>query len=179
MGPTTGRPCGCAVRIHSCYRASKPGVFVMYYCFPHRHDHHLPFTRIKLILAISSMVLTILCCTAGVCSQRWVKSAHDMCIYFSRTPTQCCFPLHAAVCSQRALTQSQTLAHLLVRTGKDENRNAWTTLTWAASVTTTTVLELDPVHGVLHPLLDDSPWEDGLQVALDAGGARLFIVQSS
>jgi hypothetical protein len=108
MGPTTGRPCGCAVRIHSCYRASKPGVFVMYYCFPHRHDHHLPFTRIKLILAIPSKVLTILCCTAGVCSQRWVKSADDMCIHFFAHTNAMLFP--SSRCSVQ-LTRTDTIAH--------------------------------------------------------------------
>ena len=61
---------------------------------------------------------------------------------------------------------------------QDENRNVWTTLRWAAGVSNGTVLELDSVQGVLRPLLDDSPWDTGLQIALDAGGARLFVLKS-
>jgi hypothetical protein len=48
---------------------------------------------------------------------------------------------------------------------------------WADFINGSSVLELDPVHGVLAPFRDDSPWHAGTQVALDAGGARLFLLQ--
>lgn len=67
--------------------------------------------------------------------------------------------------------------HAVVLQNQDENRNVWSTVQWASSVDNTTILELDPVQGVLRPLLDDSPWDPGLQVAIDAGGARLFVLQ--
>lgn len=60
---------------------------------------------------------------------------------------------------------------------QDENNNVWTTVEWLPSVNGTTVLELGPVDGKLKPVLDDSPWLPGLQLALDAGGARLLVVE--
>ena len=39
------------------------------------------------------------------------------------------------------------------------------------------MLELDPADGRLKPLLDDSPWLPGLQLAIDAGGARVFVLE--
>ena len=62
-------------------------------------------------------------------------------------------------------------------TNHDENRNVWSTVAWADFINGSSVLELDPVHGVLAPFRDDSPWQAGTQVALDAGGARLFVLQ--
>eukprot|EP01050_Picozoa_sp_SAG11_P048569 SAG11_NODE_26053_length_350_cov_1.075697_1_plen_116_part_11 len=53
-------------------------------------------------------------------------------------------------------------------------------LTWLggqAQVNASNVLELDPLDGRLKPLLDDSPWLPGLQLAIDAGGARVLALQ--
>ena len=47
----------------------------------------------------------------------------------------------------------------------------------ASQVNASTVLELDPLDGRLKPLLDDSPWLPGLQLAIDAGGARVFALE--
>ena len=41
-----------------------------------------------------------------------------------------------------------------------------------------TVLELDATQGELRPLLDDSPYEPGLQLEVDAGGARVLVVKT-
>jgi hypothetical protein len=79
---------------------------------------------------------------------------------------------------------------------QDENRNVWwvkpsprstdkkyplnwqktprsdrfrrSTVGWSSFVNASSILELDPVHGVLRPFLDDSPWETGEQIAIDA-----------
>jgi hypothetical protein len=77
--------------------------------------------------------------------------------------------------SRLAVPQGYT--HALLLQNQDENQNVWSTLQWASSVGAS-VLELDPVDGKLHELLDDSPWEPGLQIAIDAGGARLFLLQT-
>ena len=60
---------------------------------------------------------------------------------------------------------------------QDENNNVWTTVEWLPSVNGSAVLELGPVDGKLKPVLDDSPWLPGLQLAVDAGGARLLVVE--
>ena len=70
-----------------------------------------------------------------------------------------------------------THAIAILLTNHDENRNVWSTVVWADFINGSSVLELDPVHGVLAPFRDDSPWQAGTQVALDAGSARLFLLQ--
>eukprot|EP01050_Picozoa_sp_SAG11_P009133 SAG11_NODE_840_length_6909_cov_27.081057_7_plen_106_part_00 len=53
------------------------------------------------------------------------------------------------------------------------------TVQWSSLVVNgSVVLELDPVQGRLQPFLDDSPWHAGTQVELDAGGARLLLLQT-
>ena len=46
-------------------------------------------------------------------------------------------------------------------------------------VANASVLALDPVQGVLRPFLDDSPWSEGVQIQIDAGGARVLVVERS
>lgn len=75
------------------------------------------------------------------------------------------------------LTAPPTHALAVLITNHDENRNAWSTVTWSDFINSSSVLELDPVHGVLAAFRDDSPWQAGTQVALDAGGARLFVLE--
>ena len=75
------------------------------------------------------------------------------------------------------LSAPTTHAIAVLLNNHDENRNVWSTVVWADFINSTSVLELDPVHGVLAPFRDDSPWEAGVQVALDAGSARLFLLQ--
>jgi hypothetical protein len=75
-----------------------------------------------------------------------------------------------------AVPPTHSLALLL--NNQDENRNAWSTVSWSSFVNTSSILELDPVQGVLRPFLDDSPWETGEQVSIDAGGARLLVLQT-
>ena len=56
---------------------------------------------------------------------------------------------------------------------------ARSTVEWSSLVVNgSVVLELDPVQGTLQPFLDDSPWHAGTQVQLDAGGARLLLLQT-
>ena len=71
-----------------------------------------------------------------------------------------------------------THSRALLIQNQDENRNVWSTVVWAAFVNASSILELDPVHGTLRPFLDDSPWEKGTQIAIDAGGARLLVIQT-
>jgi hypothetical protein len=75
------------------------------------------------------------------------------------------------------LTAPPTHALAILLTNHDENRNVWSTVVWADFINSSSVLELDPVHGVFEPFRDDSPWQAGTQVALDAGSARLFVLQ--
>jgi hypothetical protein len=75
------------------------------------------------------------------------------------------------------LTPPPTHAIAILLANHDESRNVWSTVEWADFINSSSVLELDPVHGVLAPLRDDSPWHAGTQVALDAGSARLFVLQ--
>ena len=77
--------------------------------------------------------------------------------------------------SRLSAPPTHSLAILLAN--HDENRNVWSTVVWSDFINGSSVLELDPVHGVLAPFNDDSPWEPGTQVALEAGGARLFVLQ--
>jgi hypothetical protein len=74
---------------------------------------------------------------------------------------------------------THTLAVLLHN--QDESRNVWSTVQFAEWINTTygAILELDAVHGGLRPFLDDSPFTPGYQVALDAAGARVFVLQAA
>lgn len=74
-----------------------------------------------------------------------------------------------------SVPQTHTIAIMLQN--QDENRNVWSTVEWSDFVNASSVLELDPVHGKLGPFLDDSPWQKGQQIAIDAGGARLLVLQ--
>ena len=53
------------------------------------------------------------------------------------------------------------------------------TLQWSQSAENASVLELDPVQGVPRPFLDDSPWSQGVQLQIDAGGVRVRVVRPS
>eukprot|EP01052_Picozoa_sp_SAG31_P032444 SAG31_NODE_3559_length_4123_cov_2.145129_2_plen_493_part_00 len=81
-----------------------------------------------------------------------------------------------AVTERPAVPSTHSLA-LLVQ-NQDENRNVWSTVGFSAFINTSSILELDPGHGVFAPFLDDSPWEAGLQLAIDAGSARLLVLQT-
>ena len=67
--------------------------------------------------------------------------------------------------------------HSVVLQHQDDTRNVQSTLWWAAGVSNGTILELQPVQGVLRSLLDYLPYDTGLQIALDAGSARIFILK--
>jgi hypothetical protein len=85
-------------------------------------------------------------------------------------------PLWGPPAAKRVVPPSTHTIVILLQ-NHDENRNAWSTIVWADFVNTSSVLELDPLHGVLAPLRDDSPWNVGTQVTVDAGSARLFLLQ--
>lgn len=80
---------------------------------------------------------------------------------------------------RRAVTPPSSHSIALLLQNQDENRNVWSTLQWARWVNVSSILELDRVHGVLRPFRDDSPWSAGHQVAIDAGDARLFVIQAT
>ena len=84
-------------------------------------------------------------------------------------------PAAAAARGRARVPRSHGVAVMLQN--QDENRNVWSTLQWSAAVNGASVLELDPADGRLKPLLDDSPWLPGLQLAIDAGGARVFVLE--
>ena len=62
---------------------------------------------------------------------------------------------------------------------QDAARTQWATVTFAPELNTpknaSGVLEVDPVHATLAPLLDDSPLHPGLQIGLKPGMARFLV----
>ena len=75
---------------------------------------------------------------------------------------------------------------------QDDRLTSWPTVTFATTAATTTanttaklssggedagVLEVSPTSGQEGPVLDDSPAMSGLQVRIESGGARLFILE--
>ncbi len=54
---------------------------------------------------------------------------------------------------------------------------AWPTVTFDTQPAV--VYEIDQETGQKHPVIDDSPAMEGLQISLDAGGGRLFIMASN
>jgi hypothetical protein len=62
---------------------------------------------------------------------------------------------------------------------QDPARTQWATVTFAPELNLPThaarVLEVDPVHGTLAPLMDDSPLYPGLQLGLQPGMARFLV----
>ncbi|MBN2513495.1 MAG: beta-galactosidase [Sedimentisphaerales bacterium] len=55
--------------------------------------------------------------------------------------------------------------------------SSWPTVTFEAPVES--VLEIDPETSEARPVIDDSPAMEGLQISLDSGAGRLFIIQSN
>lgn len=78
---------------------------------------------------------------------------------------------YAFLAGQFALPDGRTA---LLLQNQDWAETLWASVTWRVPVAS--VLEVDPYSGHEVPLLDDSPAEIGLQLGLQAGGARLFIV---
>ena len=70
---------------------------------------------------------------------------------------------------------------------QDDRLTSWPTVTFATTANTTAklssggedagVLEVSPTSGQEGPVLDDSPAMSGLQVRIESGGARLFILE--
>ena len=58
-------------------------------------------------------------------------------------------------------------------------RTQWATVTFAPELNVprnaSGVLEVDPIHATLAPLLDDSPLHPGLQIGLKPGMARFLV----
>lgn len=59
----------------------------------------------------------------------------------------------------------------------DSNYSAWPTVSFDAPLDS--VFEIDQLTGTKIAILDDSPAMDGLQISLDAGAGRLFIIESN